>query len=135
MRRRTLRPCCRTDCELALQIHLEAVRFGNALQIRCVCVHCGAPKRKQIGNLKRSLLYLLVATPGRLNDLLNIHCTTLRNVSMLILDEADRMLDMGFGPQIDEIIGHMPKDVPRQTLFFTATWLVLYKSCESLVET
>ena len=108
--------------ELALQIHLEAVRFGNALQIRCVCVYGGAPKRKQIGNLKRSPLHLLVATPGRLNDLLNIHCTTLRNVSMLILDEADRMLDMGFGPQIDEIIGHMPKDIPRQTLFFTATW-------------
>jgi ATP-dependent RNA helicase DDX5/DBP2 len=108
--------------ELALQIHMEAVRFGNALQIRCVCVYGGAPKRKQIGNLKRSPTHLLVATPGRLNDLLNIHCTTLRNVSMLILDEADRMLDMGFGPQIDEIIGHMPKDLDRQTLFFTATW-------------
>lgn len=108
--------------ELAIQIHTEAVRFGNALQIRCVCVYGGAPKRKQIGNLKRSPTQLIVCTPGRLNDLLNIHCTTLKNVSMMILDEADRMLDMGFGPQIDEIIGHMPKDVKRQTLFFTATW-------------
>lgn len=63
---------------------------------------------------------LCIATPGRLIDLLKNRVTTLANTSMLVLDEADRMLDMGFEPQIREIVERMRED--RQTLMFSATW-------------
>jgi superfamily II DNA/RNA helicase len=62
---------------------------------------------------------IIVATPGRLEDLLQRRAFTLANVGMLVLDEADRMLDMGFRPAVDRIVGACPKD--RQTLFFSAT--------------
>lgn len=61
-----------------------------------------------------------MATPGRLNDLLNNRMTSLANNSMLILDEADRMLDMGFEPQIRQVIERLRED--RQTMMFSATW-------------
>lgn len=63
---------------------------------------------------------VVVATPGRLNDILEMKRVSLRQVSYLVLDEADRMLDMGFEPQIRKIVKEVPHR--RQTLMFTATW-------------
>lgn len=79
----------------------------------------GAPKYPQIRALENGV-HVVVATPGRLNDLLQLGKVDLSNVMTLALDEADRMLDMGFEPQIRTIIDMIPKK--RQTLFFTATW-------------
>jgi ATP-dependent RNA helicase DDX5/DBP2 len=63
---------------------------------------------------------MVIATPGRLIDFLNEGKTNLRRVTYLVLDEADRMLDMGFEPQIQEIVSQIRQD--RQTLMFSATW-------------
>jgi len=63
---------------------------------------------------------VVVATPGRLNDILEMNKVSLRQVSYLVLDEADRMLDMGFEPQIRKIVKQIPPR--RQTLMYTATW-------------
>lgn len=83
------------------------------------CLYGGAPKGPQLRDLDRGV-DIVVATPGRLNDILEMRRVSLRQVSYLVLDEADRMLDMGFEPQIRKIV----KEVPhlRQTLMFTATW-------------
>eukprot|EP00327_Prymnesium_parvum_P029104 CAMPEP_0195566200 /NCGR_PEP_ID=MMETSP0814-20130614/922_1 /TAXON_ID=97485 /ORGANISM="Prymnesium parvum, Strain Texoma1" /LENGTH=541 /DNA_ID=CAMNT_0040701297 /DNA_START=26 /DNA_END=1647 /DNA_ORIENTATION=- len=108
--------------ELAQQIHSEAERFGNAAGIRAACVYGGAPKGPQIGLLSRGRPALLVGTPGRLNDLLQLASppvTNLDKCTYLVLDEADRMLDMGFEPQIKSVVARLPE---HQTLFFTATW-------------
>ena len=65
-------------------------------------------------------MHLIIATPGRLNDFLESQQVRLHQVSYLVLDEADRMLDMGFEPQIQRIVASIPRE--RQTLFFSATW-------------
>lgn len=65
---------------------------------------------------------MVIATPGRLNDIMEMGKINMTNVMTLALDEADRMLDMGFEPQIRTIIDAMPRSPQRQTLFFTATW-------------
>ena len=62
----------------------------------------------------------MIATPGRLNDILEMRRVSLHQVSYMVLDEADRMLDMGFEPQIRKIVNQIP--LSRQTLMFTATW-------------
>ena len=80
-------------------------------------VYGGVGLVKQVKDAAAS--HLLVATPGRLEDLLARRAFTLGNVRMLVLDEADRMLDMGFRPAIDRIVAACPKQ--RQTLFFSAT--------------
>lgn len=84
---------------------------------QCVCG--GAPKGPQLRDIQRGV-DIIVATPGRLNDLLEMGAVNLQHVSYLVLDEADRMLDMGFEPQIRAIVDQMP--VQRQTLMYTATW-------------
>lgn len=79
----------------------------------------GAPKGPQLKELDRGT-DIVVATPGRLNDILEMRRISLDQVSYLVLDEADRMLDMGFEPQIRKIVKEVP--TRRQTLMYTATW-------------
>ncbi|XP_017698882.1 ATP-dependent RNA helicase-like protein DB10 isoform X2 [Phoenix dactylifera] len=105
--------------ELATQIEDEAVKFGRSSRISCTCLYGGAPKGPQLRDLDRGV-DVVVATPGRLNDILEMRRVSLRQVSYLVLDEADRMLDMGFEPQIRKIVKEIPHR--RQTLMFTATW-------------
>ena len=83
------------------------------------CVYGGAPKGPQLRDLDRGA-DIVIATPGRLNDFLEMKKVSLRQISYLVLDEADRMLDMGFEPQIRKIVKEIPPR--RQTLMFTATW-------------
>ncbi|KAF5739613.1 putative dead box ATP-dependent RNA helicase [Tripterygium wilfordii] len=105
--------------ELATQIQDEAVKFGKSSRISCTCVYGGAPKGPQLRDLDRGT-DIVVATPGRLNDILEMKRVSLHQVSYLVLDEADRMLDMGFEPQIRKIVKEVP--ARRQTLMYTATW-------------
>ncbi|RAL46626.1 hypothetical protein DM860_004905 [Cuscuta australis] len=105
--------------ELATQIQAEVMKFGKASRITCTCLYGGAPKGPQLRDLERGV-DVVVATPGRLNDILAMGRVSLRQVSYLVLDEADRMLDMGFEPQIKKIVKEVPNS--RQTLMYTATW-------------
>ncbi|XP_027357778.1 DEAD-box ATP-dependent RNA helicase 46 [Abrus precatorius] len=105
--------------ELATQIQDEAVKFGKSSRISCACLYGGAPKGPQLRDIDRGA-DIVVATPGRLNDILEMRRISLHQVSYLVLDEADRMLDMGFEPQIRKIVNEVP--ARRQTLMFTATW-------------
>ena len=83
------------------------------------CVYGGVPKGQQIRDLQRGS-EIVIATPGRLIDMIESGKTNLRRVTYLVLDEADRMLDMGFEPQIKKILEQIRPD--RQTLMFSATW-------------
>ena len=103
--------------ELATQIVDDIRAIAHARALRVTAVYGGVGLVKQAKDAAGS--HILVATPGRLEDLLARGAFTLANVRMLILDEADRMLDMGFRPAIDRIVGACPAD--RQTLFFSAT--------------
>ncbi|KAK4479365.1 hypothetical protein RD792_014877 [Penstemon davidsonii] len=105
--------------ELAVQIQQEAAKFGSYANIRSTCIYGGAPKGPQIRDLKRGV-EIIIATPGRLIDMLEAQHTNLKRVTYLVLDEADRMLDMGFEPQIRKIVSQIRPD--RQTLFWSATW-------------
>jgi len=105
--------------ELAVQIQQEVAKFGKSSRIRNTCVYGGVPKGPQIRDLARGV-EVLIATPGRLIDMLETGKTNLRRVTYLVLDEADRMLDMGFEPQIRKIIGQIRPD--RQTCMWSATW-------------
>ncbi|XVE56334.1 hypothetical protein DITRI_Ditri04bG0001100 [Diplodiscus trichospermus] len=105
--------------ELAVQIQEEAAKFATHANIRSTCIYGGAPKGPQIRDLKRGV-EIVIATPGRLIDMLEAQHTNLQRVTYLVLDEADRMLDMGFEPQIRKIIAQIRPD--RQTLYWSATW-------------
>ncbi len=105
--------------ELATQIQEECYKFGQAAGVHSVCLYGGAPKGRQLSQL-RARPQICIATPGRLNDLLESRMVDLSSATYVVLDEADRMLDMGFEPQIRRILQNVPVD--RQTLFFTATW-------------
>ncbi|XP_020878478.1 DEAD-box ATP-dependent RNA helicase 46 isoform X1 [Arabidopsis lyrata subsp. lyrata] len=105
--------------ELATQIQVEALKFGKSSKISCACLYGGAPKGPQLKEIERGV-DIVVATPGRLNDILEMRRISLHQVSYLVLDEADRMLDMGFEPQIRKIVNEVP--TKRQTLMYTATW-------------
>ncbi|KAJ6795584.1 ATP-dependent RNA helicase-like protein DB10 [Iris pallida] len=105
--------------ELATQIQEEVIRFGRAARISCTCLYGGAPKGPQLKEIERGV-DIVVATPGRLNDILEMKRINFCQVSLLVLDEADRMLDMGFEPQIRKIVNEIPPR--RQTLMYTATW-------------
>jgi len=105
--------------ELAQQVQQVANNYGPLCHIRNTCVYGGASKGPQIRDLERGC-EIVIATPGRLIDFLDTGKTNLRRCTYLVLDEADRMLDMGFEPQIRKIIGQIRPD--RQTLMWSATW-------------
>lgn len=108
--------------ELATQIHKECKPFLKALNLHAVCAYGGAPIKDQIADLKRGA-EIIVCTPGRLIDLLAANSgrvTNLRRVTYVVLDEADRMFDMGFEPQVMKILANIRPD--RQTVLFSATF-------------
>ena len=105
--------------ELAVQIEEEASKFGGAVGLRTTVCYGGAPKYNQCRILKGGV-DVVIGTPGRLKDLLNMGVLDLGAVQYLVLDEADRMLDMGFEDDMRELCGYTPPG--RQTLLFTATW-------------
>ncbi|KAG6744896.1 hypothetical protein NC652_036353 [Populus alba x Populus x berolinensis] len=109
--------------ELSSQIHDEAKKFSYQTGVKVVVVYGGAPMNQQLRELERGV-DILVATPGRLVDLLERARVSLQMIRYLALDEADRMLDMGFEPQIRKIVEQM--DMPpcgmRQTMLFSATF-------------
>lgn len=108
--------------ELATQIHKECKPFLRALNLRAVCAYGGAPIKDQIADLKRGA-EIIVCTPGRMIDLLAANSgrvTNLRRVTYTVLDEADRMFDMGFEPQVMKIMANIRPD--RQTVLFSATF-------------
>jgi len=103
--------------ELAGQIVDELADVAAARNLRATAVYGGVGIQPQIKRAKRA--HILVATPGRLEDLLGRGAVSLADVQTLVLDEADRMLDMGFKPAVDRIVARTPAE--RQTLFFSAT--------------
>src|SRR3954464_2944821 len=103
--------------ELASQIVEELRTVAHARALRISAVYGGVGITKQAREAARA--HILVATPGRLQDLLDRGDVTLAHVRLLVLDEADRMLDMGFRPAVDRLVARCPRD--RQTLFFSAT--------------
>ena len=104
--------------ELAEQIHQTAIDFGKKTKVRSATVYGGVSKNKQIAELKRGA-EIVVACPGRLLDLHGDKAIDLSNVEVLVLDEADMMMDMGFLPDIKRILKLVPQR--EQTLFFSAT--------------
>ena len=105
--------------ELAQQVMAVCEEFGNLANLKTACLYGGAPKSQQIRDLQ-SGADLVVATPGRLIDLLDMGKTNLHRCTYLVMDEADRMLDMGFEPQIRTIVSQVRPD--RQTCMWSATW-------------
>ncbi|MGA2469083.1 MAG: DEAD/DEAH box helicase [Solirubrobacteraceae bacterium] len=103
--------------ELATQIVEEITAVAHARALKVAAVYGGVGLPKQARDAARA--HIVVATPGRLEDLLSRRAFTLDAVRILVLDEADRMLDMGFRPAVDRIVAQCPKQ--RQTLFFSAT--------------
>jgi ATP-dependent RNA helicase RhlE len=103
--------------ELALQVTEELTALARARKLRVAPVYGGVDLRSQARIAERA--HILVATPGRLEDLADRRLLDLSKVSIFILDEADRMLDMGFLPQVNQIVRRLPKK--RQTMFFSAT--------------
>jgi superfamily II DNA/RNA helicase len=108
--------------ELAQQIQIECEKYSahSTIPIGILCLYGGELRKNQIKSIKHNSANIIIATPGRLLDFLQADVISLRNVTFLVLDEADRMLDMGFAPQIKQICSQMRPD--RQTLMFSATW-------------
>lgn len=104
--------------ELALQVSESFSAYGKHTELRNTVVYGGVSQKTQTDKLRQGV-DILVATPGRLLDLINQNYINLSQVKLLVLDEADRMLDMGFINDIKKIIGRVPQK--RQTLFFSAT--------------
>jgi ATP-dependent RNA helicase RhlE len=103
--------------ELAVQVTEVLGDLGQARGLSVASVYGGVPIPAQAAKAKKA--HVLVATPGRLQDLMDRRLVNLDAVSILVLDEADRMLDMGFKPQVDRILRKVSRD--RQTMFFSAT--------------
>jgi superfamily II DNA/RNA helicase len=104
--------------ELAQQVATQAVRYGQNLRLRTVCLFGGAPYPPQYRELERGV-DILVATPGRLIDHIERGRVDLSRLRILVLDEADRMLDMGFQEDVDRVCALAP--AARQTVLFSAT--------------
>ena len=104
--------------ELAAQVHEDVRTYGKHLALRTAVIFGGVAMQPQIDALRRGV-DIVVATPGRLLDHARQKTVDLRHIEILVLDEADRMLDMGFIPEVERIVGLLPRI--RQTLFFSAT--------------
>jgi len=104
--------------ELAIQVAGETQKLASRTSLRIVSVYGGAGMRKQTDKLRRGA-DVVVATPGRLMDHMRRKNVNLRDLQILVLDEADRMLDMGFLPDIKRIVSRTPRQ--RQTMLFSAT--------------
>uniref|UniRef100_A0A0A1XEP5 RNA helicase n=1 Tax=Zeugodacus cucurbitae TaxID=28588 RepID=A0A0A1XEP5_ZEUCU len=104
--------------ELALQIEKEVHKYSFR-GMKAVCVYGGGNRREQINNVQ-SGVEIIICTPGRLNDLIEANIIDVSSVTYLVLDEADRMLDMGFEPQIRKVLLDIRPD--RQTVMTSATW-------------
>ncbi|KAK2957458.1 putative ATP-dependent RNA helicase dbp2 [Blattamonas nauphoetae] len=110
--------CLAPTRELALQIEQEIAKYAPR-RVRVTTLYGGVPRGPQIRSMQ-SGVEICIATPGRLIDLLESNATNLRRTTFLVLDEADRMLDIGFEPQLRKIVSQIRKD--RQTLMWSATW-------------
>ena len=104
--------------ELALQIAEEVEKYEYR-GIKSVCLYGGGDRRKQMAVVTKGV-QIIIATPGRLNDLVESNVVCVESITYLVLDEADRMLDMGFEPQIRKILLDIRPD--RQTVMTSATW-------------
>ncbi|CAG7731589.1 unnamed protein product [Allacma fusca] len=105
--------------ELALQIYSEAKKFGKVFNYNVCCCYGGGSKWEQSKDLEKGA-EIVVATPGRMIDMVKMKATNLERVTYLVLDEADRMFDMGFEVQVRSICDHVRPD--RQTMLFSATF-------------
>ncbi|KAI6661102.1 ATP-dependent RNA helicase DDX5 isoform X2-like [Oopsacas minuta] len=105
--------------ELAIQVHSVCEMFLSGSSMNCVCIYGGVPKKPQIRLLEKGA-EMIVATPGRLLDFLEFRQITLKRCTYLVLDEADRMLDLGMAVYMNKIIEQIRPD--RQILMWTATW-------------
>lgn len=108
--------------ELALQIAEDGEELAKFIKMNVQCVVGGMDFQKQRDRLNQQPVDVLVATPGRLLDFVNRRDINLREVEVLVIDEADRMLDMGFIPDVRRIVYQTPHKRERQTLFFSATF-------------
>ena len=108
--------------ELAMQIESDANDLSNHMRETVRCVVGGIDFQKQLNALESGPTDILIGTPGRLIDFLNRGHVNLRSVEILVIDEADRMLDMGFIPDVRRIVYQTPHKRSRQTLFFSATF-------------
>ena len=108
--------------ELAMQIESDANDLSRHMHEAAQCVVGGIDFQKQRDRLKSEPVDILIATPGRLLDFLNRGYINLKSVETLVIDEADRMLDMGFIPDVRRIVYQTPHKHRRQTLFFSATF-------------
>lgn len=104
--------------ELAIQIHESIQAYGKNLNLKPAVIFGGVPQKPQEEMIRKGV-DILIATPGRLNDLVNQKIIDLSAIEIFILDEADRMLDMGFINDVKKVIKYIPRE--RQTLFFSAT--------------
>ena len=104
--------------ELAVQIHRELTRFAAGTRLSLACIYGGVGQGPQVRAISRGI-DVLIATPGRLLDLVQQNHLTLNSTTICVLDEADRLLDMGFIRDIKRIVALLPRD--RQTLMFSAT--------------
>ena len=108
--------------ELVMQIAEDAKELGRFTGLQTVTMIGGADYQKQLSKVNRAPVDLVVATPGRLIDFMERRDLALDRVEILVLDEADRMLDMGFIPQVKRIVRTTPRKEDRQTLLFSATF-------------
>jgi ATP-dependent RNA helicase DeaD len=104
--------------ELAVQVRDEVVKLSHGLKSRCVAVYGGTPLRAQVAKLERGV-EIVVGTPGRVLDHMSRKTLRLDNIECVVLDEADRMLDVGFRPDMEKILRRCPPT--RQTLLLSAT--------------
>ncbi len=120
LRKRPVRALILTPTrELAAQVYQNVKDYGKFLDLRSAVIFGGVSQKSQVSTLRNGV-DILIATPGRLIDLNNQGLLSLKHIEILVLDEADRMLDMGFLRDIKKIMGLIPKQ--RQTLLFSATF-------------